>query len=228
MLLLYPKGSKSPGYSGMLPGCWHTWTRPRQPEPAPKLLAVVSVATYTAAEGVQGPTVPAGPPRVGGGAALVVENTFWHVLDEGQQRRWRLPPAAPAFRSSLLRHDGLPALAGAVLAASNRSGVGHACTGPCSKAAEETLGLSVTQLQQEWQFVLYDADLANTFGDACQQGRGVRMRRSAPSVAAWRRWWQLFSAAAWVPVGAGLEGLTRCLLLAVRSQWSRQAAGTGK
>ncbi|PSC72618.1 Flowering Locus T [Micractinium conductrix] len=70
-------------------------------------------------------------------------------------------------------------------------------------------------------------DLANTFGDACQQGRGVRMRRSAPSVAAWRRWWQLFSAAAWVPVGAGLEGLTRCLLLAVRSQWSRQAAGTG-
>ncbi|KAL4436967.1 hypothetical protein ABPG75_004106 [Micractinium tetrahymenae] len=48
------------------------------------------------------------PSPVGGGSgALSVENKFWALLSRQEERRWRVPPATPAFRSRVLPRGDL-------------------------------------------------------------------------------------------------------------------------
>ena len=161
---------------------------------------------------------------------LSVENKYWVALSEEEQRRWRLPPAAPAFCSQMLRQDSLSALATAVLAASSVGSTGGSCSGVCAWIAVTTLGLDPVTLKWAWR----PADkqvLAHIVADAVRDGRRHRLSRSIVVVgggAGWQRWVMRLGAAAWAPLGSWLGRAPAVLPVAARSRSVRQVAGAGK
>ncbi|KAL4422412.1 hypothetical protein ABPG75_008609 [Micractinium tetrahymenae] len=204
-----------------LPGCWalfHIGTQQEQgaQKPEVEFLATLQLELRrapvagaadqaTAAPAPLLPSAPATPfpaaPAGRGSAVLSLENRYWQLLGQEQQRRWQVPPGSPAFASRLLQAASLPAAVAAVLKAANTS-----CSSDCLEGLLEYGSLSVVRaIRQAAQADLAGDDAAQRRARMARSGSsgGGSSSRQLPS----QSWRQLLGSAAWAPLGTWLHTL---------------------
>ena len=234
-----------------LPGCWSHFghIQPEQPkrrrhlaqqqQRGEEVLVVARLEQDQQREDVALlPAAPASPfpaARAGsdGAGVLASENKYWHVLSSEEQQHWRLPPAAPAFTSWLLRGQPLVQLSSAVAAAWTNSSSGACDRGWGSQASCATMvpilyanapegAIDMAGLAAQMQPHLDEQEMRSRLAYS-DGGGGGGSSRSPP-----RSWLQLLTLGVWAPVSAWLQLLVSAAVAAAQWHVTRRTAAAGE